>query len=251
MEEQARQAFNPDWEREAQNWIAWARTPGHDSYWKYSPAFFEIVPAPWRATLEIGCGEGRVARDLAKRGHRVAGIDASPTLIDAAREADPDGDYRVADAARLPFESGSFDLVVAYNSLMDVEDFRGAVREAARVLTDGGRFCICILHPMADAGRFVSRAPDAPFVIAGSYLESRRIAESFERDGLRITFHGWRHPLEAYARALEKAGLLIECLREPAQGQTAAAGEIPEGRWCRLPLFMFLRAVKTRSRRLD
>ena len=91
----ARKTFNADWEREARNWIAWARTPGHNSYWQYSPAFFEIVPAPGRATLEVGCGEGRVARDLARRGHRVSGIDASPTLIDAAREADPGGDYSV------------------------------------------------------------------------------------------------------------------------------------------------------------
>ena len=103
MEEQARQTFNPDWEREAQNWIAWARTPGHDSYWKYSPAFFEIVPAPWRATLEIGCGEGRVARDLAKRGHRVAGIDASPTLIDAARRM-----RRSSSPARISRAGGSW-----------------------------------------------------------------------------------------------------------------------------------------------
>jgi len=56
---QNRETFNADWEREARNWIAWARTPGPDSYWEYSPSFFQIVPPPGRATLEIGCGEGR------------------------------------------------------------------------------------------------------------------------------------------------------------------------------------------------
>jgi len=244
--EPAQKTFNADWEREARNWIAWARTPGHDSYWAFSPAFFEIVPAPGRATLEIGCGEGRVARDLARRGHRVSGIDASPTLIEAAREADPDGDYRVADAGALPFDAGTFDLVVAYNSLMDIEDMAGAVREAARVLTDGGCLCICLLHPMASAGRFESRAPEAPFVIASSYLESRRIVEQFERDGLKITFHYWCRPLEAYTRALEEAGLTLECLREPAQPPVAVDGNVVEARWRRLPLFLFLRAVKAR-----
>ena len=238
----ARRTFNADWEREARNWIAWARTPGHDSYWEYSPAFFEIVPAPGRVTLEIGCGEGRVARDLADRGHHVSGIDASPTLIEAAREADPGRDYQVAEAAALPFEAGAFDLVVAYNSLMDIEDMSGAVREAARVLTDRGRLCICLLHPMASAGRFESREPEAPFVISGSYLESRRVVEQFARDGLEITFHFWCRPLEAYTRALEQAGLVIECLREPAQ--PPVAGNIVEARWRRLPLFLFLRAVK-------
>jgi ubiquinone/menaquinone biosynthesis C-methylase UbiE len=47
-----------------------------------------------------------------------------------------------ADAAALPFADGSYDLVVADNSLMDVADMPAANREAARVLQPGGRFCI-------------------------------------------------------------------------------------------------------------
>ena len=68
-------------EERAQGWLAWARTPGHDAYWTYRDAFFALVPAPGAATLEVGCGEGRVARDLVARGHRVTGLDASPTLL--------------------------------------------------------------------------------------------------------------------------------------------------------------------------
>ena len=80
----------------------------------------------------MGCGEGRVTRDLASRGHRVVAIDASPTLIRAARDADATGRYSVVDAAALPFEDGAFDLVVAYNSLMDVQDMPAAVDEIGR-----------------------------------------------------------------------------------------------------------------------
>ncbi len=126
------------WEAEAENWIRWARMPGHDAYWRYREAFFALVPPAGRATLEVGCGEGRVARDLAARGHHVTGIDSSPTLLRAAREADPEGRYELADAAALPFADDAFDLVVAYNSLMDVHDMPAAVREAARVLAPGG-----------------------------------------------------------------------------------------------------------------
>jgi SAM-dependent methyltransferase len=160
-------SFSPEWEQEAKNWIAWARKPGHDEYWRYRDAFFELVPPPGRATLEVGSGEGRVARDLAARGHRVTGVDASPTLLRAATDAHADGHYVLADAAALPFEDASFDLVVAYNSLMDVQDMPTAVREAARVLEPGGRFCVCVTHPLANAGRFAGREPDAPFVIEG------------------------------------------------------------------------------------
>ncbi len=127
------------WEREAENWVRWTRTPGHDAYWHYrAPFFAHIVPAPGRRTLEIGCGEGRVARDLVVRGYAVTAVDASPTLLRYAQEADPAGRYLVADAAALPFADGTFDLVVAYNALMDIADMPGAVREAARASWNRG-----------------------------------------------------------------------------------------------------------------
>jgi ubiquinone/menaquinone biosynthesis C-methylase UbiE len=232
--------FNEDWEREALNWAAWARTPGHDAYWSHSgPSFFELVPRPGRATLDVGCGEGRVARDLALRGHNVTGVDASPTLLGLAREEHRDGEYVLADAAALPFDDGAFDLVVAFNTLMDIDDMPGAVREAGRVLEPGGRFCICITHPLTDAGTFETRDPEARFVIEGTYFGKRRPwyhQQPFERAGLTITFNGWCYSLEEYARALEDAGFLIEAMREPRD---------PEGgRMTRLPNFLQLRTVK-------
>ena len=186
------------WEDEARGWIAWARTPGTTPTGSTRHGSSSSCRLPGRATLEIGCGEGRVARDLQDRGHRVTGVDSSPTLLDAASSADPDGEYVLADAASLPFADATFDLVVAYNSLMDIDDMAGAVREAARVLRPDGRFCVCITHPFADAGRFRAREADAPFVVSGSYFGRRRFDETFERDGLRMRFRGWCYPLEDY-----------------------------------------------------
>jgi hypothetical protein len=57
---------------------------------------------------------------------------------------------------------------------VDVDDMPGAVREAGRVLEPDGRLCVCITHPFMDAGRFVSRDPDAAFVVEGSYMGKRR-----------------------------------------------------------------------------
>lgn len=225
------------WETETPRWIAWARTPGHDSYWHYRNSFFdEIVPSPGRATLDLGCGEGRVARDLTERGHSVTAVDSAPSMLAAAREADPSGEYVLADAASLPFADGTFDLVVAYNSLMDVDDMPGAVRESARVLEPGGRLTICVTHPFMDAGRFQSKDPDAPFVVEGSYLGTRRFEGTFERDGLEITFRGWCHALADYGRALENAGFLVERIREPTNNWE-------DPRHDRIPLFLHLRAV--------
>ena len=227
-----------DWEGEAANWIAWVRRPGHDASWYYRDAFFdEIVPPPGRATLEIGCGEGRVARDLTARGHRVTGIDAAPTLLRAAQDADPGGTYVLADSTELPFDDASFDLVVAFNSLMDFDDMPGAVMEAARVLEPGGRLCVSVTHPFKDAGEFESTEPAARFVVEGSYMGKRRFEGTFERDGLTITFRGWCYSLDDYWRAFEDAGLLVERLREPTH-------TLEDPRHDRVPLFLYLRLVK-------
>ncbi len=62
------------------------------------------------------------------------------------------------------------DLVVTYNSLIDVENMPVAVVEAGRVLRPGGCFCACVPHPLSEAGEFESGADDAAFVDEGSYL---------------------------------------------------------------------------------
>ena len=127
------------WERNAADWVRWARKPGHDSYWRFHrDRFLDLVPAPGRLTIDVGCGEGRVTRDLKELGHRAVGLDASQTMIAAAQEADPSGEYLVANAAELPFADGHADLAVAFMSLMDVDDMAAAVRELARVLEPGG-----------------------------------------------------------------------------------------------------------------
>jgi ubiquinone/menaquinone biosynthesis C-methylase UbiE len=225
------------WEREARAWAAWVREPDHDSYWHFWPLFFELVPPPDRRTLDLACGEGRLARDLAARGHSVVGLDASPTLVELAREADPDGEYVVGDAAALPFDDASFDLVVAYNALMDFGDMAGAVREAARVLESGGRLCISVVHPLDYAGEFDGDEPDAPFVLTSPYFERREVHDSFAAGSLRMTFHSVARPLEDYTRALEEAGFLLDALGEPAH-----PGD--DARLKRVPHFLYLRALK-------
>ena len=105
------------WEQQAEAWARWARAPGHHACWDFSgPRLRELLPPPGRRTLDLGCGEGRLARDLSAVGHRVVGVDASPTALRLAAESDPDGTYVRADAAALPFDAGSFDLAVAFNS---------------------------------------------------------------------------------------------------------------------------------------
>ena len=228
------------YEAQASDWIRLARGLD-DAYWVYRDAFFPLVPEPPGRTLEVGCGEGRVARDLAARGHTVVGVDAAPTLIEAARELDPTGEYLVADASSLPLEDESFDLAVAYNSLMDVDDLEATISEVRRVLRGGGRFCICVTHPMNDAGRFEHREPGAAFHI-DVYRGRRRFELTVTHEESEFTFVSWAYPLEGYTRPLEEAGFLLEAFREPAVDRSSIS---PRGeRRLRITNFLLLRAVK-------
>jgi SAM-dependent methyltransferase len=226
------------WEAHADEWTEWARRPGHDSYWRFHrDAFLALVPAPGQLTLDVGCGEGRVARDLAALGHRVLALDPTPTLSRRAAEASGGllGVLR-ADGAHLPVPDAAADLVVAFMTMQDMDDMPGAVREFGRVLHPGGHLCIAVEHPINSAGAFTGPEHDAEFAMTGDYFEPRRTALPAMRDGLRMTFDGWHWALEDYFRALEGAGLLTETLTEPRPGVG--------GRWDRVPLFLDLRAVR-------
>jgi SAM-dependent methyltransferase len=229
-------------EDRAADWIRFARTEGHDAYWRYRDAFFDLLPPGPARTLEIGCGEGRVARDLADRGYAVTGLDIAPSLVAAAADADPRPEFVVGDAAALPFADGAFDLVVSYNSLIDVDDMRATVAGAGRVLRSGGHLCVCVPHPFSEAGEFVGSDDEVHFLVERPYLVESAYELVSDRNGIRFTFASHRYPLEAYSRALEDAGLAIEALREPPYPGDAAH------RRSAVPLFLLWRAVKPVSR---
>ncbi len=165
------------WRKEADNWVRWARTPGHDAYWDYRDSFFDIVPPPGRKTIEVGCGEGRVARDLTSRGHDITAIDASSTMIRYARDADDHGAYVVADAASLPFPSASFDLAIAYNSLMDVDDMPAAVAETtpgpSRLARPARRSSSAASISSLEPSTRLSHAPDWRCAFTASAIRSK------------------------------------------------------------------------------
>ncbi len=89
--------------------------------------------------LDIGCGPGHLAADLARRSLDVTAIDLDPRMVGQARlRLGPDADVRVADVAALPFDDASFDVVVSTLSMHHWADKGAGLAEVARVLRPGG-----------------------------------------------------------------------------------------------------------------
>jgi ubiquinone biosynthesis O-methyltransferase len=96
--------------------------------------------------LDVGCGDGEFALELAKRGAIVVGIDASPEMINAAKSRpQPQGtdiSFQVAIAEHLPFPAAQFDVVTAITILCFVDNAAHVFQEIARVLRPGGGLVI-------------------------------------------------------------------------------------------------------------
>jgi ubiquinone/menaquinone biosynthesis C-methylase UbiE len=145
----ADQSLREAWDEEAADWIRFARGPDVFA-WRFNiPAFLGLLPPPGRLTIDIGCGEGRVARELMSRGHVVKGIDGSPAMVEAARQGEPSVDATVADAASLPLDDATADLAVSFMTLQSVDDLETSIGEAARVLVPGGHLCVSVHRPLA------------------------------------------------------------------------------------------------------
>ena len=228
------------WSRIAAEWTAWARAPNHDAFWAYRASLLAFIGQGAGEALDVGCGEGRVSRLLKDCGYRVTAVDPVSQLISAAERAGSADAYMIAAAADLPFKNCSFDLAVAYNVLMDVEDIPAALKEVRRVLRPSGTFVISIVHPFADRGHFAGAEANAPFVLQRSYFGRERFEGTEVRNGLQMDFAGWSQPLESYMTALESAQLVVASLREPVPDTSDKASHME--RWSRVPLFLWLKA---------
>jgi ubiquinone/menaquinone biosynthesis C-methylase UbiE len=109
--------------------------------------------------LDIGCGEGALARLLAGEGALVTGIDPNPQAIARARATTPDAKFETGTAEALPFPASAFDLVVMQNALHHVppSDMDTALGETRRVLSNDG--ALVVIEPLASGSFFEALRP--------------------------------------------------------------------------------------------
>lgn len=169
-----------------------------------------------RRVLEVGCGSAPCARWLAAHGAQVVGLDLSAGMLrhalDAAAETGICVPLVQADATRLPFGSGSFDLACsAFGAVPFVADSAAVMREVARVLRPGGGWVFAVTHPL----RWIF--PDDPgpagLTVAQSYFDRTPYVEVDAQGNPTYVEH--HRTLSDRVREIVTAGLVLEDLVEP------------------------------------
>lgn len=257
-----------DWEA-LSDWYDRKQGDGGDLWHRalIDPALMKVIGGcRGKEVLDLGCGNGYISRRLAKGGARVTAIDSSPRMIRNARAHDPRNSlgvrYILADAGRLRGVPGErFDLVFANMSLMDIEDAEGAIREAARVLKEGGRFVASISHPcfdiMSNSSWVAEKAPSEPVRVFRKVTGYRKQFSQDVKwnvgDGRKKSTRGFHRPLSWYARTLSGNGLAITRLEEPEptsefiRKEQEDPGDLDAPGFLEVPLHLVIEAVRVRG----
>jgi SAM-dependent methyltransferase len=162
------------------------------------------------------------------------GIDPVEAFIRAAHRRDPAGEYRLGRAEELPFADASFDLVVSYLSLVDIEDLAAAVSEMVRVLAPSGRLLIANLASHNTAGRWIEdgQGRTSGYLI-DDYLKQHPVRQRWA--GIDIV--NWHRPLSFYMRHFLAMGLMLTHFDEPAPEPGV---DRTDGRFARAPWFVVM-----------
>jgi ubiquinone/menaquinone biosynthesis C-methylase UbiE len=241
------------WNSIADDWVAHADTNDYRNLFLMPLTLRMLGDVRGLRIIDVGCGEGGYARELARRGAHVTGVDGSERLISVARQRTIDGGIQVryvcANASALTdcgLEPESFNLALAAMSLMDVEDYPRAIGEVHRALVSGGELLMSITHPCftAPVSEWKRDERGQPQVFnVDRYLE--RIAWNDPITGhFRSPVLRRHRPLEDYLNAAIKAGLVLREFREPCPTEEDLQKSRRFAKITRIPYFLFLKWAK-------
>ncbi len=198
-----------------------------------------------RRVLDIGCGEGQVARHIAALGAAVVGVDPTPSQVSVARARAGGPSYARARGEALPCRSGAFDAVVLCLALEHIDAFEAAICEAARVIEPGGRFVLLLCHPLLQApgsGWVDDQIVGEHYWRVGAYLGDDTVVDNVA-PGVDLVFI--HRPLSRYVHAMGEAGLLIDDMEEPSPPAQFLADTWGYAEAATIPRVLLLRAIRS------
>ena len=196
--------------------------------------------------LDVGTGDGQVARLAARLGADDVGSDPTWNQLLVAQERGGGPAYLRSGAAALPFPDASFDVAIACLVFEHIDEVDEAIAEVARVLEPGGRFLFFLNHPLLqtpNSGWIDDQILDPPeqYWRIGAYLQEDATIEEVSKDVFIPFIH---RPMHRYVNALAGNGLVITRMEEPPPppGFLARAPEYTDA--AEIPRLLFLRTEK-------
>ena len=187
-----------------------------------------------QTVLDAACGPGFYLEELRARGAEVVGCDASPRMVDLARNRTGGAVELHVHTVDEPFDwvaDESVDVVLCALALHYLNDRPGFLSEAFRMLQPDGSLVISTHHPTADWCR-----------LGGSYFDVKTVTETWSR-GWEVTT--WRMPLSHLTEEFAAAGFVIERLLEPTpQPEMARTHPVAFERLSSEPGFILFRLRK-------
>jgi len=215
-----KKSIKKEWNEASEPWKDFVRQ-GKDYYRDglNNPATFKLIGnVRGKCVLDLACGEGYNTRILAKKGAKVTGVDFSERLIELAKRQEASETlgicYHVLDASDLKeLPSNHFDLVTCFMSLQDIEDYRRAISEVARVLKNHRRFVFSIPHPCFETLIIKEKRVSASKRYFGViryriHWDMKRLEKPFKTSSFHRT-------LTDYFDALHRSKLIVSRLVEP------------------------------------
>lgn len=232
------------WDANAEWWDDYVGAEGNDFHRVL------IAPAQMRLlrlkagerVLEIACGNGQFAREMARRGADVVAFDFSERFVERARQHTAQSgikniDYRVLDATSeeqlLSLGEGVFDAAVCTMALMDMATIEPLFRSLARLLKPGGRFVFSVTHPCFNNAscQLVAETQDRDgdfatvyFVKISAYLDPP-VQRGIGIVGQPQPHYYFHRPLSQLLNTGFRAGFVLDGIEEPA-----FAGEVEPAR---------------------
>jgi SAM-dependent methyltransferase len=188
-----------------------------------------LNPRSGERILDVATGTGWSARNVARTGAKVTGVDIAEELLAAARELSahirPAIDFRHADAECLPFDDGVFDGVISTFGVMFAFDQSQAAAELARVCRSGGRLALATWAPAGAVAEFFgiiarhrdgSAPPSSPLAWGDPRHVEGLLGKAFDlkfEHGVSHAYHGGTdHIWDWYARGFGPLLQLVESL---------------------------------------
>jgi SAM-dependent methyltransferase len=210
------EAASPDfWDQHA-GWWQDGFTDGADPEYEEQilPLAADCLEGAQRV-IDVGTGEGQVARLASRLGAEVIGVDPTRAQLRVAAERGGGPRYVRAAAEDLPFADASFDAAVACLVFEHLPEHEPPIAEIARVLAPGGRFVFLLNHPLLQApnsGWVIDHDLDEQYWRVGAYLQVDVAMEELA-PGVVLPFV--HRPLSQYVNAMARAGLVIKRMEEP------------------------------------